>query len=171
MRMYNKGVGIAFGVVLALGQIGCDNSPDEEIATPEPEPPLMQEARKAEVGVGKQGAKLRADNSIATKMVGGAAAQALFDTKEKVAFEIKIPQALALYRAQDSFGKGPQTHEEFMEKIIRANNIELPKLPEGMHYNYRPDGGEKGEGELWVEPDAPAGNAEVVQPAEGQPNP
>jgi hypothetical protein len=155
-----------------MGLAGCDTSTVEEGKVPEQEPSVHNmEARKAQVGVGEKGAKLRADNSTASKMIGGAAAQALFDTKEKAVFEIQIPQALSLYRAQDSFGKGPQTHEEFMQKIIRANNIQLPKLPEGMHYIYKPDAGEKAEGELWVEPDAPAEGAAGQTPAEAPANP
>lgn len=175
MRKCNEGVGLAFGLILMLGAVGCDTSTEDETEKPKAEEPspYNMESRKADVGVGKKGAKLRADQSTATKVLGGAAIQAMFETKEKAVFQIQIPQALALYKAQDSFGKGPQSHEEFMQKIIRANNIQLPELPEGMHYNYVPDGGEKGDGELRVEPDVPAGGnaTEATPPAEAQPNP
>ena len=30
------------------------------------------------------------------------------------------------------------SHEEFMEKIVQANNIRLPELPEGHRYLYDP---------------------------------
>jgi hypothetical protein len=36
--------------------------------------------------------------------------------------------------------------QAFMSKIIKANNIALPKLPEGQVYKYRPE-----EHQLWVE--------------------
>jgi hypothetical protein len=71
----------------------------------------------------------------------------LFQTKEKVVFEIQIPQAMEIYRATD--GEYPATHEDFMAKIIKANKIQLPKLPAGQEYRYRPE-----EHQLWVEPKA-----------------
>lgn len=45
-----------------------------------------------------------------------------------------IEHALNLYNAEH--GKFPKDHKEFMEKIIKANNIELPVLPRGMQYQY-----------------------------------
>lgn len=45
-----------------------------------------------------------------------------------------IDHALALYNAET--GKYPKDHKEFMDKIIKANNIELPVLPRGMQYQY-----------------------------------
>ena len=134
-------------VVLGASVPGCDTS--DSIDT---EPTVMQPVetpmvpRKAEVGVGKQGSAMRGDDSIAAKMMTSSA-RAYFDAKEKVIFEIQLPQALQIYKAQDNFGKGPQSHEEYMQKIVRANNLTLPKLPDGMHYVYNPD-----IEELWVEP-------------------
>jgi hypothetical protein len=76
----------------------------------------------------------------------------LFAVKEKVAFDIQIPQALGLFRATE--GRLPKSHEEFMEKIIKANQIKLPELPAGMVYRFNTE-----LGELWVDP--VAGNVEV----------
>ncbi|MFO1021549.1 MAG: hypothetical protein U0903_12755 [Planctomycetales bacterium] len=45
-----------------------------------------------------------------------------------------IHYALELYRAEND--RYPKTYEEFMEKIIKANNIELPVLPAKMKYKY-----------------------------------
>jgi hypothetical protein len=50
-----------------------------------------------------------------------------------------IKHNLDLYKAGDGNGKGPRTHEEFMQKIIKANDIKLPTLPEGQRYVYDPD--------------------------------
>ena len=72
-------------------------------------------------------------------------AMVLFQMKEKIPFEIEIPQALELFKASE--GRTPSSHEEFMEKIVKFNRIKLPKLPEGQEYRYRPE-----EAQLWVEP-------------------
>jgi hypothetical protein len=47
---------------------------------------------------------------------------------------------MQLYEATN--GKKPTTHEEFMEQIIRANQIVLPELPAGQRYVYDPETGE-----------------------------
>jgi len=67
----------------------------------------------------------------------GTPLRSLVKTKEKIAFEIQIPQALELYKATN--GEYPKTHEEFMKEIIEANGIELPELPEGHRYVYDPE--------------------------------
>ena len=36
-------------------------------------------------------------------------------------------------------GRYPKTHEEFMEKIIKANNLKLPELEAGDEYIYDPE--------------------------------
>lgn len=100
-------------------------------------------AQKAEVGVGIKGDSLRTEEGVG-KIIASPAV-ALFNTRERVVFEIQIPQALNLYQASE--GNFPKTHEEFMEKIIKANAIQLPELKPGMQYRFRPD-----LGELWVEP-------------------
>lgn len=60
---------------------------------------------------------------------------ALFRSKERVAFEILIPQALQLYKANND-DKGPPDHETFMRDIIEFNNIALPQLRDGEEYFY-----------------------------------
>jgi hypothetical protein len=49
-----------------------------------------------------------------------------FSVPEKLVFNVLIPQAMNLYRAEHEHF--PESHEEFMEKIIKANAINLPKL-------------------------------------------
>lgn len=63
-----------------------------------------------------------------------------FTVKERVVYEIAIPQALALYEATNGFK--PKTQEIFMKEIIEFNKIELPALPEGHRYVYDPKLGE-----------------------------
>ena len=59
-----------------------------------------------------------------------------FSTKEFIAYDIQVKHALDLFEAYE--GYAPKSHEEFMEKIIKANNISLPELPEGHKYVYDP---------------------------------
>ena len=46
----------------------------------------------------------------------------------------QIEHAVNLYQATN--GEYPKTLEEFMEQIIKANNIQLPVLPGGKQYQY-----------------------------------
>ena len=43
---------------------------------------------------------------------------------------------MKLFKASED--RAPKSHEEFMEKIIKANNIHLPELPDGQRYQYDP---------------------------------
>jgi hypothetical protein len=118
-------------------------------------PPAAQIAR---VGVGQQGRSLDNEQGVG-KIISGPAS-AFFNTKEKIAFEIAVPHALNLYQAEK--GEYPRSHEEFMEKVIQFNRIDLPKLPPGVQYQYHPD-----DHQLWVEPIPTAGATNASQ--ENQP--
>ena len=48
---------------------------------------------------------------------------------------------MQLYKAGNN-NQLPKTHDEFMEKIVVANGIELPQLPEGERYVFDPQRGE-----------------------------
>jgi hypothetical protein len=63
-----------------------------------------------------------------------------FRVQERLIFEVQIPHAMQLFEAEN--GYKPRSHEEFMEKIIKANNLELPDLPPGHRYVYDPERGE-----------------------------
>ena len=60
----------------------------------------------------------------------------LFAFRERAVFDIAIPQAMTLFKANE--GRAPKDNEEFMQKIIKANNIHLPELPDGNRYMYDP---------------------------------
>lgn len=45
-----------------------------------------------------------------------------------------IDHAVGLFQAEE--GRYPNSHEEFMARIIRQNNIRLPGLPAGLEYQY-----------------------------------
>ena len=95
------------------------------------EAPAKTVLEKAGVGSGKKGRSLDQHEGIIVTP-----AKTLFAAKEKIKFEIEIPHALNLYKALE--GNAPKSHDEFMEKIIKANNIALPELPEGHKYVYDP---------------------------------
>ena len=110
--------------------IGGAPVPVSEGATPAEPPPT--ERIKAEVGVGIKGRSLDQHEGIIVTP-----AKTLFKAKERIAFDIAVPHALALYKAEN--GQGPKSHEEFMEKIVTFNGIQLPKLPDGHRYVYDPE--------------------------------
>ncbi len=91
---------------------------------------------KAEVGVGAKGQNLQ-EGIITTP------AKAYFQVRERLIFQ-QVDHALNLYRATE--GRLPQTHDEFMQKVIQANQIRLPELPDGSRYVWDP-----AKGELMVE--------------------
>lgn len=48
-----------------------------------------------------------------------------------------VQHALELYNGLE--GHYPATHEEFMEKVVKANMLKLPDLPPGQRYIYDPE--------------------------------
>lgn len=110
------------------------------VAVPQAE---VSEPQRAEVGVGRQGRSLDDETGVG-RMIAQPAVS-LFAVRERVVFEIQIPQAMQLFEATE--GRKPKSHEEFMQRIITANQIQLPELPAGSEYRYDPE-----KGELWVHP-------------------
>ncbi len=92
---------------------------------------------KAQVGVGVKGRRL--DNEALVQSIV-TPARALFRTQERVVFEIQIPHAVNLFEAAN--GRKPNSHDEFMQQIVEANNLKLPELPAGQRYVYDPTAGE-----------------------------
>ncbi len=86
--------------------------------------------KKAEVGVGTKGKDY--EPGFVTTPVA-----AKFRTEDRIAFEVQIPNAMKLYKAAHD-NKGPKTHAEFMEIIIKENGVQLPSLYEGESYIYDP---------------------------------
>ncbi|MFO0905872.1 MAG: hypothetical protein U0939_22885 [Pirellulales bacterium] len=96
-------------------------------AAPAPPPAAVP----AQVGVGAKGRSLdEHEGALVTP------AKALFATKERVVFEVQLPQALQLYKAEH--GQAPQSHDEYMQRIVAANSINLPVLPANRQYQYDP---------------------------------
>ncbi|MCL2005230.1 MAG: hypothetical protein FWG73_03600 [Planctomycetaceae bacterium] len=61
----------------------------------------------------------------------------LISTRDRLVLQ-QIDHAMQLFRGEH--GRAPANHDEFMERIIRANNIQLPPLRPNQEYIY--EGGE-----------------------------
>ncbi|MCA9134696.1 MAG: hypothetical protein KDA45_16125, partial [Planctomycetales bacterium] len=116
--------------------LGCAPEP---LPPPVAAPPAPQAVpQKAVAGVGQQGQKLRGATGVG-KIIA-TPASTLFRVKQKAVLDIQIPQALKLFQATE--GHYPKTHEEFMQKIVQANNLVLPDLPAGAVYHFNSEKGE-----------------------------
>ena len=120
------------GEIAAAAEATADPASPEEGASPAPAVTEEPAREKAEVGVGVKGQGL-SEGIITTP------AKAYFKTRERLQF-LQVEQALSLYKATE--GRLPQSHEEFMEKVIKPNNINLPQLPAGSRYVWDPEKGE-----------------------------
>lgn len=94
-----------------------------------------EQAVRAGVGVGAQGRSLDNESGILVTP-----AKAYFNVRERVIFEAAIPKAVDLFAATE--GRKPNSHDEFMTRIIQANSIQLPRLPPDRQYVYDPQQGE-----------------------------
>jgi hypothetical protein len=90
---------------------------------------------KAEAGVGVRGKSLEKHSGIIVEP-----AKAFFRVEQRMVFEVQIPQAMKLFNATE--GRSPKSQEEFMSKIIEANQIKLPPLSQGEKYVFDPQKGE-----------------------------
>ena len=96
------------------------------------EPEAEYVEKKADVGAtgkGEYGVTSEEPMSIVTLPVS-----TYFKAQEMAVFRMQIPSAMNLFQASE--GRYPNSEEEFMAKIIKANQIVLPKLPEGDVYFY-----------------------------------
>lgn len=118
-------------------------------------PPVPDQ--KAGVGVGVKGRSLEGGSEYNPATLVSGPAAAYFRTKEKIVFDIQLPQAVNLFVAEK--GRHPKSHEEYMQVIIQSNRINLPKIPEGMVYRYHPD-----TQELWMESEKKSGEQETSTP-------
>ncbi|MBQ2851329.1 MAG: hypothetical protein IJE77_12675 [Thermoguttaceae bacterium] len=103
---------------------------DAAETTAEPEAEYVE--KKADVGAtgkGEYGVTSEEPMSIVTVPVS-----TYFKAQEMAVFRMQIPSAMNLFQASE--GRYPNSEEEFMTKIIKANQIVLPKLPEGDVYFY-----------------------------------
>ncbi len=90
------------------------------------------EREVAEVGVGKKGRNY--GGGIITEPI-----RQSFRLRQRIVF-LKIDMDMRVFKAAND--RLPNSHEEFMEKIIKASDIPLPELPAGERFVYDPDRGE-----------------------------
>lgn len=64
-------------------------------------------------------------------------ARARFVAEHRITMDIQLQQALTLYYATE--GRFPESHEEFVEKILEPNFITLPELDGPYEYVYNPE--------------------------------
>ncbi len=88
---------------------------------------------KADVGMGEKGRGY--GGGIITTPV-----HVYFTAQELIILQ-HIEHAMQLYKGEHD-GKPPKTQDEFMDRIIKENNIRLPTLPQGERYVYDPKTGE-----------------------------
>ena len=108
-------------------------------APPAPQEPAKEEETitvKAEVGAGVRGSSYATPTGGPMDIITAPIA-AGFRTRERISFQ-RIDAAMNLYKndPDNSDNRGPKSHEEFMEKIIKANGIILPQLPPNQEYFY-----------------------------------
>ncbi len=113
----------------------AQDAPVQQPATtaemPAPSAPNAPLGEVAGVGVGAKGQNYGGPGFVTTPV------EAYFRTEERIAFEVQIPKAMQLYKAEHN-NKGPKSHQEFMSIIIRENGVRLPELPAGEEYVYDP---------------------------------
>jgi hypothetical protein len=102
-------------------------------ATP-PEPPATPtEVVEAKKGVAAQGRSLDQHEGFVVTPI-----KTFFAVREIADFNIRVPAALNLYKAEND-NKVPQTYAEFEEKILKPNKIKLPRLPPNATYEWDPE--------------------------------
>ena len=110
-------------------------TPPAAAATNAPEtPPPGMTAEKADVGSGDKG-RGYGEGFIATPVA------TYFAARERIMFTIQIPEFIQAFKFEHDM-KGPKSNEEFMEKIIKKNHVQLPTLPPGYKYWYDAKDGE-----------------------------
>lgn len=145
-QMNPKLVALCVAGLLTLTAVGCGDSVQAPADATAEAPINTTVAQKATAGVGKQGQSLEDEPDIIAGPV-----KVLFKVKQKAVLDIQIPHALQLFKGLE--GRMPNSHTEFMQKIVEANRLVLPELPEGAVYRFNTE-----KGELWVYPvdEAPA---------------
>jgi hypothetical protein len=107
-----------------------EKAPAGQGATAEPEADAGNSER-ATVGAGAKGRDYGGPGFVTTPI------EALFRADDLIVFETHIPNNMKIYKAEHD-NKGPKTHEEFMQVIIKDGGVRLPELPAGDEYWYDP---------------------------------
>lgn len=127
--------GAATSANSGAAESGGADSPSP-VPNPGDVPPVTDDPRPVDAKDPVKGRRSRAAGGYL-----GAVGAARFWAEHKLIYD-SITHALNLYNAEH--GRFPSSHDEFMEKIVRFNNINLPELIEGEEYIYLPEEGEQG---------------------------
>lgn len=122
--------------------VGCDEPRDTGKSTAK----KGKEPIKTREVLGKRTQDIR-DASVETKKAGAEIKQPKIIAKDPITLQgnayvsiigqtsiLNIKHAIDLYQAEH--GEYPKTYQEFMDNIIKANNIALPTLPFYQEYGY-----------------------------------
>ena len=88
---------------------------------------------RAETGVGVRGQSLTPVTANRGMDIIVAPISSMFRTQQRLVF-IQVDDAMNKFQAMHD--RYPASHEEYMEKVIRDNNIRLPQLPTNQEYFY-----------------------------------
>ena len=113
----------AAGEQPAAGQQTTDGAPADGA------PADGSTVEKAGVGSGAKGRDYGGPGFVTTPI------ETLFRADDLIVFEAHIPKNMSLYKAEHN-NKGPKSHAEFMQVIIKDGGVRLPELPEGEEYWY-----------------------------------
>jgi hypothetical protein len=124
--------------VALLGTLGCGGESATSDAQPQPatsqsgsgaDQAAEVQRKPVEVGVGEKAQSITGEGPIATPV------KTLYRAEERI-------QLLNLKHAYDIHKQlhgAPKSHEEYMDKFVKANNLQLPRLPDGQRYVYDPE--------------------------------
>lgn len=113
------------------GSSDKSDEPSDRSSVENEPPPVTSIPREFEAKDAKKGKKSRKAGGY----LGAVAGARFYAEYEMVINSYK--HALNLYWATN--GEYPKTHEEFMDKIIKFNKIQLPELESGDEYLYDPE--------------------------------
>ena len=122
-------LGLLFTIALLAG---CVEAPQAAAKKEKPEPILGKKTQEIGEWDPEAGRKLREDGGEKTNIVNyplQGAATAIHGVAK-----IQVQHALTLFNATE--GRYPKSHEEFMEKVIKANGIQLPEPVTSAEYQY-----------------------------------
>jgi hypothetical protein len=112
-------------LMVALGVIGC--APEGEKASLKR--PTTDKVGEFDPAAGQE--VVTPEVKITNPVTG--ALEAYEPIVQKLA-GLGIDHAVGLFQAEE--GRYPNSYDEFMTRIIKANNIQLPGLPAGLEYQY-----------------------------------
>lgn len=120
-----------FGIILIFLVCGCMKPLDEQVKK---DPNSIIGKKTQDIGEFDPNAGAAVSDSIIHATDPITAPVSAYGPMLEQISKTHIQHALNLFNATE--GRYPESYDEFMEKIIKANNIQLPVLPGGKKYQY-----------------------------------